>query len=69
MTIAIKNKVLKEMEFQNENELQGHLERCPYLLISDSEPRVKSVQREVHLPSAGILDLLLVDETGCPIAV
>jgi len=57
------------MQFQNESELQGHLERCPYLLIADSEPKVKSVQREVRLPSAGILDLFLVDETGCPIAV
>jgi len=69
MAISIENEILKEIGFQNESELQGYLERCPYLLISESEPNVHSVQREVRLPSAGILDLLLVDETGCPIAV
>ena len=69
MTIAIENQRLVEMPFQNEEELQGHLERCPYLLVSESEPKVLSVQREVHLPSAGILDILLVDDTGCPVAV
>ncbi len=69
MAISIENQILRETGFQNESELQGYLERCPYLLVSESEPSVHSVQREVRLPSAGILDLLLVDETGCPIAV
>jgi hypothetical protein len=69
MAITINNEYLAKEEFSDESELQGHLEQCPYLLVSDSAPKVASVQREVHLPSAGILDLLLVDESGCPIAV
>ncbi|MCP4115775.1 MAG: hypothetical protein GY737_10285 [Desulfobacteraceae bacterium] len=69
MAISINNKCLKKEEFKDEYELQGYLERSPYLLVSESEPIVSSVQREINLPSAGILDLLLVDESGCPIAV
>jgi len=55
--------------FRNESELQACLERCPYLLVTESEPAVVTVQREVGLPAAGILDLLLVDAEGVPVAV
>ena len=60
---------LTEEAFKDEAELQACLERSPYLLISDSESPVATVQREVRLPSAGILDLLVVDKEGVPIAV
>ena len=60
---------LIEEPFQNEEELQACLERCPYLLITESEPSVVTVQREVALPAAGILDVLLVDAEGVPVAV
>jgi len=58
-----------EEEFRDESELQSYLERSPYLLVSDREPQVVTVQREVSLPAAGSLDLLLVDKEGVPIAV
>lgn len=60
---------LIEEPFLNEQELQACLERCPYLLITESEPSVVTVQREVALPAAGILDVLLVDSEGVPVAV
>lgn len=69
MSISINTNLLGKEEFKDEAELQGHLEQCPYLLVPDGSPEVASVQREVRLPSAGILDLLLIDESGCPIAV
>jgi hypothetical protein len=73
MPIAIKKKnrtdQLSEEEYQNESELQAYLERSPYLIAADSEPQVATVLREVRLPEAGILDLLLVDEEGVPVAV
>ncbi|MBI3944363.1 MAG: hypothetical protein HY321_00420 [Armatimonadetes bacterium] len=73
MPIAIQaetgSRRLCEEPFKDEAELQSCLERCPYLLASDGEPAVATVQREVGLPSAGILDLLVVDEEGLPIAV
>ncbi len=58
-----------EEEFRDETELQSCLERSPYLLMSDLEPQVVTVQREVSLRAAGSLDLLLVDKEGVPIAV
>jgi hypothetical protein len=58
-----------EEPFRNEEELQACLERCPYLLITESEMPVVTVQREVVLPAAGILDVLLVDADGVPVAV
>jgi len=73
MPIAIQEKEntnrLSEEEYRNEGELQAFLERSPYLIVSDSEPQVATVLREVQLPAAGILDLLLVDEEGVPVAV
>ena len=60
---------LVEEEYRNEAELQAFLERSPYLIVSDSEPRVATVLQEVRLPAAGILDLLLVDAEGVPVAV
>jgi hypothetical protein len=73
MPIAIQEKdrtnQLSEEEYRNEAELQAFLERSPYLIVSGSEPQVATVLREVQLPAAGILDLLLVDEEGVPVAV
>lgn len=60
---------LGEEPFKDEAELQACLERSPYLLVFDSEPPVATVQREVSLPSGGILDLLVVDKEGLPVAV
>jgi len=60
---------LDEEPFKDEAELQACLERSPYLLISESEPPVATVGKEVSLPSAGILDLLFVDKEGLPVAV
>jgi len=60
---------LKGEPFKNEDELQACLERSPNLLVSESEPQVATVQREVSLPSAGCLDLLVVDKEGLPVAV
>lgn len=73
MPIAFENggvscKLIEE-RFRNEDELQAYLERSPYLLVAESEPRVVTVQREVMLPAAGSLDLLLVDAEGVPVAV
>jgi hypothetical protein len=73
MSIAIHedSKTIKLIEepFKNEDELQACLERSPFLLASESEASVATVQREVGLPGAGSLDILNVDETGLPIAV
>lgn len=69
MSIAIKNSILTKEDFNNEFELQDYLEQCPKLVSLENEPEVAFVDREVKLPSAGILDILLVDATGCPIAV
>ena len=73
MPIAIQNEreTSKRVEetFKDEGELQGYLERSPYLLVSESEPQVVTVQREMGLPAAGTLDLLLVDKEGVPVAV
>ena len=73
MRIAVHNQkdttMLVEEEFKGENELQGCLERSPFLLLADEEAPAVTVQRGVSLPSAGILDLLLVDSEGVPIAV
>jgi len=73
MPIAVhddnKTTLLAEEPFKDEAELQACLERSPYLLVSESEPPVATVGREVSLPSAGVLDLLVVDKGGVPVAV
>jgi len=58
-----------EEGFRDEAELQACLERSPWLLVFDKDPPVAAVQREVALPSAGVLDLLIVDQEGLPVAV
>lgn len=60
---------LSDEEFLDEKELQECLAESPGLLIGDGEPPVALVQREVALPGAGSLDLLLVDAEGVPVAV
>ena len=61
---------LQLRQYRSEAELQAVIETHPELLAADDEPRVAVVAREFVLPSgAGQLDLLLVDETGRPIAV
>lgn len=62
-------RLLLEEAFTNEAELQACLERSPELLSRSTRNRVVMVQREVNLPAAGLLDLLMVDEEGVPIAV
>jgi hypothetical protein len=69
MPITINNSCVHKTNFDDEYELQAYLEKYPYLLMNDTDAKVTSVQREVTLPCAGNLDLLLVDANGCPIAV
>lgn len=69
MPISIKNSVLYKETYKDEYELQDYLERNPDLIALESEPKIKFIAREVSLPSAGILDVLLIDEAGSPIAV
>ena len=56
-------------QFSDENELQTVIADSPTLLCADEETPVVLVQREVTLPEAGHLDLLLVTSKGLPVAV
>ena len=69
MSISINKKNLIKESFKNERELQEHLYELPYLLMQDGDKQFYAIAREVRLPSAGILDILLMDESGTLIAV
>ena len=60
---------LAPAEYTNEDQLQQLLAEYPYVLMGDDEPDLSLVAREVTLPGAGRLDLLLVDAEGRPTAV
>lgn len=60
---------LTNVEFKNEAELEAIVALHPSLLILSDEPRVALVKRQVNLPRAGLLDILMVNEEGLPIAV
>jgi hypothetical protein len=55
--------------FSKEKELENLLAECPELLGGEDGPAIALVAQQVHLPEAGILDLLFVDGDGLPIAV
>jgi hypothetical protein len=73
MPVSIKNNQsldgLITEPFSSEQELQEALEQCPSLLVDENDPEVFCIKREVHLPSAGKMDMLLFDTEGTPIAV
>jgi hypothetical protein len=69
MPIVQNGKVLDRGFFKNEDELQYAIAQNPQILFTEGEPKVFLVKREVILPSAGKLDILLVDELGVPVAV
>jgi hypothetical protein len=55
--------------FSCEEDLELLLADFPNLLCGDGEPGIVLVGRQVILPEAGTLDLLLVTREGLPIAV
>ena len=69
MPVLINGKFEREQEYENEDELQKYLFEKPYLLQNESDAKYFAVKREIYLPSAGRLDLFLIDEHGTPIAV
>lgn len=73
MPVVIKTdkiaEVVSSTPFLNEEELQELLASHPALLGQESDPPLAFVAREVDLAEAGLLDLLLVNRDGLPIAV
>lgn len=59
---------LEQLRFKKESELQGILEKNPYLLQSKRDPEIKYVVSEKTLHS-GRFDILFVDFHGIPILV
>lgn len=60
---------LLQEAFSLERELEDLVTASPGLLASAGDPRIAFVNRQVALPGAGILDALLVDDAGTPVAV
>ncbi len=69
MPIIQNGRVVDKGSFKSEAELQSAIANNPQILFKETEPKVFLVKREVILPSAGRLDILLVDENGVPVAV
>lgn len=69
MPIIQNGKLVDKGFFTREDELQNAIARNPQILFTEVEPRVYFVKKEVILPTAGRLDILLVDENGVPVAV
>ena len=58
------------VKFNDISELRGILIDNPELLLTDGEPAVEVVGREIPTPGAvGMLDMLLVNSEGLPMAV
>jgi hypothetical protein len=55
--------------FENEQELQRVLAENPQLLVADGAPAPVLLTRQLTLPDAGTLDLLLLDVDSIPVAV
>jgi len=55
--------------FQRESELEDVVASYPQLLQGPGDSPLAFVARQVTVPEAGILDLLLVSEDGLPVAV
>lgn len=69
MPALINGNLMREQEYENEDELQKLLFKYPFLLQNENDANYYSIKREVNLPSAGRLDLLLINDKGNPIAV
>ncbi|NLX88899.1 MAG: DUF91 domain-containing protein [Syntrophomonadaceae bacterium] len=72
MPIVFKNTesyTLSPVQFSSESELQEILAENPSLLMDENDPEFALVSREVSLGNSGLLDILLVDKEGRPIAV
>lgn len=69
MPIVQNGRVVDKGFFTREDELQDAIAKNPQILFTEVEPKVFLVKKEVLLPSAGRLDILLVDENGVPVAV
>ena len=69
MPIALNGTIIDSGFFNAEDELQNAIAKNPQILFEEDEPKAYLVKREVTLPSAGRLDILLVDENGVPVAV
>ncbi len=60
---------LTQSAFGNEAELESIVSQHPCLLALSQEPDIALVKRQVTLPRAGFLDILMVNSEGLPIAV
>lgn len=60
---------LTNSPFGNEAELETIVSLHPCLLALPQEPDIALVKRQVTLPRAGYLDILMVNSEGLPIAV
>jgi len=56
-------------DYIDENELQQYIFEHPELLQNELDTQFHALKREVYLKPAGKLDILLIDDNGCPIAV
>ena len=57
-------------EYDNEDELQQIISDNPELILTETEPNIELVQREVSLPDgAGRVDIVFIDSEGLPILV
>lgn len=57
------------LSYVRESELEEVVASCPQLLQGIGDSTLALVARQVTIPEAGILDLLLVSEEGLPVAV
>jgi len=72
MPIVFKNTesyTLSPVKYCSESVLQEILAENPSLLMDENDPEFALVSREVSLGNSGLLDILLIDTEGRPIAV
>jgi hypothetical protein len=69
MPIISNEKVMFKEDYIDENELQQYIFKYPELLQNELDTKFHALAREVTLKNAGKLDILLIDNNGCPIAV
>jgi hypothetical protein len=60
---------LTPVRYEDEAELESAICRDPNLLQYPGEPRLKTIERRVKLPDAGVIDVMLTDDQGTPIVV
>jgi hypothetical protein len=69
MPIAINENKQKSEDYKDEDELQLIIFQKPFLLCHEDEETIYSIKRELVLPSAGNLDIFMIDSMGIPVAV